>query len=67
MPTFTSNIKVLRAQANLTQEELAEQVGVVRQTIAYLERGEYVPSLTLAWQIAKALGVSIDQVFSFKD
>jgi putative transcriptional regulator len=67
MQTFTSHIKVLRAQAGITQEELAEKVGVVRQTIAYLERGEYVPSLTLAWQIAKALGVSIDQAFSFEE
>lgn len=64
MSTFKSNIKSLRVQQGITQEDLADRVGVVRQTIAYLERGEYVPSLTLAWQIARALGVSIEQAFS---
>lgn len=64
---FTTNIRVLRAEANLTQEELADRVGAVRQTIAYLEKGEYMPSLALAWKIAEVFHKPIDQVFNFPE
>lgn len=63
MEHFSTNIRELRAAQNLTQEELADQVGAVRQTIAYLERGEYMPSLALAWKIATVFNKPIDQVF----
>ena len=66
METFSTDIKQLRAAHNLTQEELAEQVGVVRQTIAYLEKGEYMPSLLLAKRIAEVFNCSIEEVFHFQ-
>jgi putative transcriptional regulator len=51
--------------AEMTQEELADRVGAVRQTIAYLERGEYMPSLALAWRIAQVFDKNIEEVFVF--
>jgi len=51
--------------ANLTQEELADRVGAVRQTIAYLEKGEYMPSLALAWKISQVLNKPLEEVFIF--
>lgn len=63
---FTTKLKELRAGTNMTQEELATKVGVVRQTIAYLERGEYMPSLGLAHRIAKVFNKKIEEVFNFK-
>jgi len=66
MEELSSNIKKLRLLADMTQEELADQVGVVRQTIAYLERGEYMPSLALAWRLAKVFNKSVEEVFDLK-
>jgi putative transcriptional regulator len=63
METLTTKIKQFRIEQNLTQEELAEKVGAVRQTIAYLERGEYMPSLALACRIAKVFGKKVEEVF----
>lgn len=63
--TLTTRIRELRAAKNLTQEELAEAVGVVRQTIAYLERGDYMPSLLLAHRIAAYFNLPIHKVFTF--
>ena len=65
MEILATRIKELRAAKNLTQEELADKVGAVRQTIAYLERGEYMPSLALAWRIAKVLETPLEDVFTF--
>ncbi len=67
MEKFTTNLKSLRAEYNLTQDELAVKVGVVRQTIAYIERGEYMPSLGLARKIAKTFRKPIEEVFKFKE
>jgi len=64
---ISTNIRVLRAENNLTQEELAEKVGAVRQTIAYLEKGEYMPSLGLAWRIAKVFNRGIEEIFQFEE
>jgi putative transcriptional regulator len=58
-----TRIKELRARYNLTQDELAEIIGVSRQTMLYLEKGKYNPSLLLAYKVAKALKSSIDEVF----
>ena len=58
-----TRIKELRARYNLTQDELAEMVGVSRQTMLYLEKGKYNPSLLLAYKVAKALKSSINEVF----
>ncbi|EEM21667.1 hypothetical protein bthur0001_30980 [Bacillus thuringiensis serovar tochigiensis BGSC 4Y1] len=51
----------------MTQEDLAKQVGVRRETINHLEKGKYNPSLQLAHDIARALHSTIDEVFIFKD
>ena len=50
----------------MTQEQLANAVGVRRETIVFLEQGKYNPSLLLAHRVAQALGVSIDALFSFE-
>ncbi len=52
---------------NITQEKLAEMVGVRRETIIYLEQGKYNPSLRLAYSIARALQAGIDELFIFDD
>lgn len=62
-----THIKELRARHDMSQEELARRVGVRRETIVHLERGRYNPSLRLAWDIARALGASIEEVFEFTD
>ncbi len=60
-----NRIKELRARYNLTQEDLARKVGVRRETIVFLEKGKYNPSLNLAHEIAKALNTTIDELFVF--
>ncbi|MFH1770589.1 MAG: helix-turn-helix transcriptional regulator [archaeon] len=60
-------IKELRARHNLTQEDLAREVGVRRETIVFLEKGKYNPSLQLAHDIAKALKTKIEWLFTFDD
>jgi putative transcriptional regulator len=61
-----NRIKELRARLNLTQEELARKVGVRRETIVFLEKGKYNPSLQLAHDVARALGAkNIEEVFVF--
>jgi putative transcriptional regulator len=64
---FKTRIKELRARYDLTQDDLAKMVGVRRETILYLEKGKYNPSLLLARQIAKALKTTIDDLFIFED
>jgi putative transcriptional regulator len=64
---FKTRIKELRARYDLTQDDLARRVGVRRETILYLEKGKYNPSLLLARQIAKALKTTIDDLFIFED
>lgn len=62
----TNDIRRLRfARDEMTQAELAERVGVTRQTIIAIEQGRYSPSLEMAFQIAGALGVALDDVFSY--
>lgn len=62
-----TRIKAYRAKHNLTQEKLAEMVGVRRETIIFLEQGKYNPSLRLAHNVAKALQTTIDEIFIFDD
>jgi len=62
-----TRIKEYRTKRNLTQEKLAELVGVRRETIIFLEQGKYNPSLRLAYNVARALGVTIDELFIFED
>ena len=62
-----TRIKEYRAKHNLTQEKLAEMVGVRRETIIFLEQGKYNPSLKLAHNVAMALKATIDEIFIFDD
>ena len=62
-----TRIKELRARYNMTQEDLARIVGVRRETVLFIEKGEYNPSLNLAHAIAKALRTTIDDLFLFDD
>ena len=64
---FKTRIKELRARYDLTQDDLAKSVGVRRETILYLEKGKYNPSLMLAHQIARTLNTTIDDLFVFED
>jgi putative transcriptional regulator len=63
---FRTRIKEFRARYDLTQDDLARKVGVRRETILYLEKGKYNPSLMLAHEIAKALKTTIDELFIFE-
>jgi len=67
MTIITTRIKELRARYNLTQDDLADMVGVTRQTMLYLEKGKYNPSLVLAYKVAKALNSTIEEVFIIEE
>jgi putative transcriptional regulator len=67
MATMKTRIKEFRARYDLTQDDLAEMVGVTRQTMLYLEKGKYNPSLLLAHKVAKALKSTIQEVFIIED
>lgn len=60
-----TRIKEYRAKYNLTQEELAQKVGVRRETIVFLEKGKYNPSLKLAYDISQVLKAKIEELFLF--
>ena len=65
--TFDSKIHIYRATKRMTQQELADLVGVSRQTIMQLERNRYNPSMLLAYSIAKVFDVTIEDLFDFKE
>ena len=60
-----NRIKELRARENLTQAKLANLVGVRRETIVFLEKGKYNPSLNLAYAISRVFSLTIEEVFVF--
>ncbi len=62
-----NRIKEFRARHDLTQEALAQQVDVRRETIGHIEKGRYNLSLLLAWKIAKDLESSIEELFQFEE
>ena len=63
-----NQVRRLRAEhGGMTQEELGKKVGVTRQTIIAIEAGGYVPSLTLAFRIARAFGGAVEEVFQYCD
>jgi len=62
-----TKIREYRTKYNLTQEKLAEMVGVRRETIIFLEQGKYNPSLKLAHNVAKALKTTMDDIFIIDD
>lgn len=66
MEGFTCNLKGFRVQKGLTQGELAELVGVRRETIMRLEKAQYNPSLKLAVDISRAVGAPIEEIFLFE-
>ena len=61
-----NRLAVLRADMNLSRQQLADKVGVNYQTIGFIERGDYFPSLELAFKISEVFGVEIGTVFSDK-
>ena len=64
---ITNNIRTLRFRHDeMTQKQLAEKVGVTRQTIIAMEQGKYSPSLELAFRIARVFNASVEEVFSYE-
>lgn len=63
---MNNRIKELRAKRGFTQDDLARLAGVRRETIVFLEKGKYNPSLKLAYDVAKAFDMQIEQVFIFE-
>ena len=64
----TNDIRALRFRhGEMTQAELAERIGVTRQTVIAIEQGRYSPSLEMAFQIARVFGVPLDDVFQYPD
>ena len=66
MPLY-NRLKEYRAKIKVNQTEMGNLVGVSRQTISQIERGDYSPSVTLALKIAKVLNVSVDEIFSYEE
>lgn len=60
-----NKIKIFRAIHNLTQEDLANKIGVTRQTILSIEKGKYIPSLELAFKIARTFNEKIENIFIY--
>lgn len=67
MPVMKNRLKVERAEHNLSQNDLAERIGVSRQTINSIETGRYVPSTVLALKLANVLGRSVEQLFQLEE
>jgi DNA-binding XRE family transcriptional regulator len=65
MDEFVCHLKKYRQQSGMTQEQLAEKVGVRRETIMRLEKSRYNPSLRLAVDISRAVGTPIEELFDF--
>jgi putative transcriptional regulator len=64
---LTNHIKQHRARLDMTQQDLAERVGVRRQTILAIEKGHFIPSTLLAFRIARELGMTVDDLFELAD
>jgi len=63
----SNRLRELRARYRITQEELAKRVGVTRQTIIAIENGKYLPSLKLAFKIARVFNMRIEDIFIFDE
>lgn len=63
---LSNRIRILRAERKMTQQDLAKSAGVSRQTIISIEKGNYTPSLVLAFDIAEAFNVRINEVFQYR-
>ena len=66
MPLY-NRLKEYRAKIKVNQTEMGNLVGVSRQTISQIERGDYSPSVTLALKIAKGLNASVEEIFSYEE
>lgn len=66
MPLY-NNLKEYRVRINVNQFEMGQMVGVSRQTISLIERGDYSPSVTLALKIAKVLQVPVEDIFRYEE
>ncbi len=64
---MNNTLKIHRATRNLTQEQLAENLGVSRQTVNAIESDKYLPTLGLAFRIARFFNVSIEDIFTYKE
>ncbi len=62
-----NNVRVERAIARLTQQQLADRVGVSRQTINALEAGKYIPSTVLSLKVAEVFGKTVNDIFSLEE
>lgn len=65
-PEVFNRLAVLRAERGLSRKDLAEAVGIHYQTVGYLERGEYKPSLVIALQMANLFGLPVEEIFSLE-
>ena len=65
--SVTNTVRARRDTTGMTQAELAERIGVTRQTLIAIEQGKYSPSLETAFRIAKALGTTLDDVFQYPE
>jgi len=66
MPGLRNTIRELRADRNMTQQDLADTIGVTRQTVIAIELDKYSPSLETAFRIARVFGVPLEQVFQYE-
>lgn len=66
MPLY-NHLKEYRAKIDVNQQEMGKLVGVSRQTISQIERGDYSPSVTLALKIAKVFEVSVEEIFIYEE
>ncbi len=66
-PNVTNRVKDLRSERGWTQQQLADSVGVSRQSINSIERNRYIPSLPLALEFARVFGCSTDEIFTLED
>jgi len=64
---MNNRIRELRLSLDMTQEELARRVGVRRETIVFLEKNKYNPSLRLAYDLSRVFGITIEEVFIFDE
>jgi putative transcriptional regulator len=65
MTAIRNQIRELRAVQNMTQQELADRIGVTRQTVIAIEQDKYSPSLETAFKVARVLGVPLEQCFQY--
>ncbi len=64
--TIQNTVHALRSARSLTQEELADRVGVTRQTIIAIEKGNYIPSVLLALKLAHSFNTSVEDIFKIR-